>query len=245
MQSINQVFMNTQKTEAIILAILSLSRSEGRTRILRTVLMKFIYLLDVYCAETNPGKETFTNLEWKFYHYGPFSSEAAEIIDSLAKQGMLSEETIEAEFRNDKEYKLYSIPDYSSPKNLSELGVPSRAKLNLSADMKRHDTLSSLLDYVYFKTAPMINAKPGDILSFQNCEKLNISDFKPLEMKPLNKKKLAENKRKLRELIAQRKAYSQIKFSGAYDEIYEKSMAALDDEPLAIGIKGKASLNIK
>lgn len=237
--------MNKQKIEAVILAILNLSRSEGRTKILRTVLMKLIYLLDVYSAETHPEKETFTGLEWKFYHYGPFSFEAAEAIDSLAMRGMLSEETIEAEFRDDKEYKLYSIPDYSSPKNLNELGVPSRVKLNLSADMKRNDTLSSLLDYVYFKTAPMINAKPGDILSFKNCEKLNISDFKPLQMKPLNKKKLADNKRKLRELIAQRKNQRPIIFAGAYDEIYEKSMAALDGEPLTTGIKGKAALNIK
>ena len=237
--------MNKQKTEAVILAILNLSRSEGRTKILRTVLMKLIYLLDVYSAETNPEKETFTGLEWKFYHYGPFSFEAADVIDSLAMRGMLSEEIIEAEFRDDKEYKLYSIPDYSSPKNLTELGVPSRVKLNLSADMKRNDTLSSLLDYVYFKTAPMISAKPGDILSFKNCEKLNVADFKPLEMKPLNKKKLAENKRRLRELIDQRKNQSQLSFAGACDEVYEKSMAALDGEPLPTGIKGKATLNIK
>lgn len=64
-------------------------------------------------------------------------------------------------------------------------------------------------------------------------------------MKPLNKKKLAENKRKLRELMVQRKNQSPISFAGAYDEVYEKSMAALDGEPLAIGIKGKATLNIK
>ncbi len=60
----------------------------------------------------------------------------------------------------------------------------------------------------------------------------------------LNKKRLAENKRKLRELIAQRKKQSPIKFAGAYDEIYEKSMAALEGEPLTTGIKGKATLNI-
>lgn len=104
-------------------------------------------------------------------------------------------------------------------------------------------SLTKKIDYVYFKTAPMINAKPGDILSFTNCEKLNVSDFKFLEMKPLNKKKLAENKRKLRELIAQRKNHSQIKFAGIYDDVYEKSMATL--EPLPAGIKGKVILNIK
>ena len=68
---------------------------------------------------------------------------------------------------------------------------------------------------------------------------------KAIEMKPLNKKKLAENKRKLRDLIAQRKTHPQVKFAGIHDEVYEKCMAALDGEPVAAGVKGKAILNIK
>lgn len=68
------------------------------------------------------------------------------------------------------------------------------------------------------------------MLQQQNNIFYGIYQNEPIEMKPLNKKKLAENKRKLRELIAQRKARSQIKFAGAYDEVYEKSMATLNEE---------------
>lgn len=236
---------NDNQLEAIILAILILAKNEGRGKILRTVLIKLLYLADVYAAEASFGQETFTGLEWTFLHYGPYSEGAAKTIDSLAKRGMLNEEIIEAEFSGDKEYKLYSIRDYSSPKSLSDLGAPPRVKLMLSSDIKRYDKLSSLLNYVYFKTTPMRDAKPGDILNFKDCTKPTVAEFKAIQMKPLNKKKLAENKGKLRELIEKRKSQASLSFAGEYDEVYEKGMAALEDETLPEGLKGRAFLDIK
>ncbi len=237
--------MINDQLEAIILAILVLAKGEGRGKILRTVLIKFLYLVDVYAAEASSGKETLTNLEWTFLHYGPYSERAAKAIEGLAKRGMLVEEIIGAEFSGDKEYKLYSLPDYSSPKSLSDLGAPPRVKLMLSSDMKRYDKLSSLLNYVYFNTAPMRDAKPGDILNFKDCIKPTVAEFKVIQMKPLNKKKIAENKGKLRELIEKRKAQASLSFTGEYDEVYEKGMAALEEEPLPEGLKGRAFLDIK
>src|SRR5579872_2344453 len=129
---------NDNQLEAIIFAILVLAKKEGRGKILRTELIKFIYLVDVYSAEACSEKKTFTGLEWTFLHYGPYSADAAKVIDTLAKQGMLSEEIIENEFKDDQEYKLYSIPKYSSPRSLSDIGVLPRVKFMLSADMKRY-----------------------------------------------------------------------------------------------------------
>ena len=237
--------INDDQLEAIILAILILAKGEGRGKILRTVLMKFLYLSDVYAAEVSSEQKTLTGLEWKFLHYGPYSEGAAKAIDNLAKRGLLSEEIIESEFRGDKEYKLYSIPDFASPRNLSDLGAPARVKLMLSSDMKRYDNISSLLNYVYFNTAPMRDAKPGEILNFKDCVKPIAAEFKAVQMKPLNKKKLAENKGKLRELIEKRKAHASPTFAGEYDEVYEKGMAALGSEPLPAGLKGRAFLDIK
>jgi hypothetical protein len=234
-----------QKIEAIILALLSHAHSQGRNKMLRTELLKHLYLLDVYTAESNAGKETLTNLEWRFHHYGPFSFQAAEILDDLGTRNILTEEFIEGGSLGDKEYRLYSLAGHSYTTSLTELGVSEPIKLLLSSTMKRCDNLSSLLDYVYFHTTPMMDAKPGDILDFRDCKKLEYADFKTIEMKPLNKKKLAENKRRLQDLMAQKKSQNQLKFLGVYDEIYHQSMQALESDPIETGITGNAILNIK
>ena len=57
-----------------------------------------------------------------------------------------------------------------------------------------------------------------------------LREEKALEMKPLNKKKLAENKLKLGDLIAERKAQPQSECLGIYDEAYTESMAALENK---------------
>ena len=66
-------------TQNILLSILSEAQSKNFP-VGKTQLVKYLYLTEVeYYRETG---SRLTNLEWKFYHYGPYAFELGAIFDS-------------------------------------------------------------------------------------------------------------------------------------------------------------------
>lgn len=89
----------------------------------------------------------------------------------------------------------------------------------------------------------MVDAQPGDTLSFISCQRSSFEDFKTIPMKPLNPKKLKKCKKRLKEIIKEKKAKPPTSFSGAYDEVYAKGMESLENHlSIPVGIKGKIIL---
>jgi len=225
----------------LILAILQEARSQGIGSMLRTTLVKYLYLLDVYSAEETQGTPV-SGVEWQFLHFGPFSTAVAETLDDLAAQRILFADKRESK-DGDKEFVLYSLTDKNVP-NLRELGIAGRIQLHVQADIKRYGRdLPQLLDYVYFRTMPMADAQPGDILDFSHCSKIRLEDVRPVEMCRLRPKAIKTTRGKLRDLIEARKSREVVN-QGPYDEVYYSALRQLDGVSLETGLVGKAKLKV-
>lgn len=228
--------------QQLILAIIQEARNSGVAPLLKTALVKYLYLLDVYVAEERQEK-TQTFWEWQFLHYGPFSVYAIKDIETLTLQKKISETHAASSPENDKDFVLYNIADYQKTPSLVDLGIPGSAQIKIQGDMKRYGRdLTKLLDYVYFKTDPMRNAKPGELLNFAACIKKNPEDYRAVQMKKISSHAIKKTRNKLRELIEIRKQKTEI-VHGPYDNIYYSGLETLNEEPLPVGLQGKATLS--
>ena len=219
-----------QKTFAeAILAVLRIARESGVGKLARTPLTKFVYLLDLYAAEERGGK-TFSGAEWRFWHFGPYADALDAKLDELAAQGAIQSEARE---KTDKEYTLFYLGEWSTAQTPQALGLPADVGARLADAMKRFNfDLPGLLNHVYFETAPMQGARPGDALDFSKAQKLNWSrDVKPHRFGVADKTKA----KRIRELAAKlgenrRAAAFQLPSRPVYDEHYAQANADADFE---------------
>ncbi len=223
----------------LTLAILREAKSQDAAPILRTTLVKFLYLLDVYTAEENEGAHV-SGIEWRFYHFGPFSDQVATTLDTLASRKLIFADS-RGMTEGDNEYVLYSL-NSSRAFDLRGLGISGSIQRRIHSDLKRYARdLSRLLDYVYFRTTPMADAQPGDVLDFSDCRKAQFDDVKPIQMQKLRPKAIKETRYKLRELMNARKARSAFEH-GPYDEVYFSGLDMMDEVALETGFSGRAKL---
>lgn len=230
-------------TELLVVGLLREARNLGVAPILRTVLHKLVYLADVYSAEETNGK-TFTSESWRFLHFGPYSVGVAETMDRLASRGLVEAE-IREHARTDAEFILYSPRDIHGA-GLREIGLPSGVALQLSSDLQKYarpGQLSALLNYVYFHTSPMNDARPGATLAFDMCETTPISAYRPIEISKLSGKALEAARGRLHETYLKSKTQSGALLTfGPYDAIYLQALDYFDGESLSTGLQGKAEL---
>jgi hypothetical protein len=225
----------------LILAVLKEASNQGIASVLKTTLIKFLYLLDVYTAEKNKGK-TISELEWKFLHFGPYSNGAVRALDDLENQKKIYAETHENQ-NGDNEFFLYRLSKFNGVRDLRDLGLPGQIQTRIHADLKRYGRdLPLLLHYVYFQTTPMVDAQPGEILNFSGCKEISLEDFRPIKMLSLRPKAIRKTRNKLRQLIQERESREKIAH-GPYDEVYYSALDQLDGKPIETGLKGKAKLH--
>ena len=124
----------------------------------KTALVKLVYLVDVECCRRF-GKPA-TGLEWRFHHYGPYSAELEQNINDNAFIDV---------FGNRRSGYSFSI---SSEWNDIHAAVNThfgpRVK-RIADEVIRQwglEPLDTLLEYVYFETEPMQDARRGTILDF-------------------------------------------------------------------------------
>jgi len=129
----------------------------------RIRLIKFLYLADVYLFGLTGRRAT--PYRWRFYHYGPWALDAQQDIDALAATGAIA---AEARARDDDvgEMTLYSAREL--PPNIEgEFGLRFEMQLRGAIRTWARRPLNEFLDYVYFDTPPMRDARRGDYLSFE------------------------------------------------------------------------------
>jgi hypothetical protein len=228
------------RTESVILGLVREAKELGYAPLLRTILHKFVYLADVYVAEETGG-QTFTGERWEFLHFGPYSGAVAYAMDSLtASQCLHAEKRIRED--DDIEFVLYS-PRGSTGTRLREIGLPVSASLRLDADLRRYArNLPGLLDYVYFQTIPMEDARPHEVLRFDRCVKTITADYKVIEMLRIPSGKLRRTREQLRAILRNSQAAA-VKFQhGPIDDVFLAGLGELDGESLPIGLSGKAKI---
>jgi hypothetical protein len=158
--------------------------------ILRTRLVKLLYLCDFYYYQTR--KQTLTGLDWLRYKYGPYSFELQEITNRMRLD--LGEEQLDFSTGHGIKYEVYNVQD-------PEKWLDTRQKHIVDRVINKWggEDLNTLLDFVYCETEPMIGAKFGQPLDFHKIkgglrysesDKLDLSPETIAEIKELSKKQI-------------------------------------------------------
>ena len=160
-------------------------------------LIKYVYLADLAFAERYQGR-TFSGVTWKFYNYGPWSLEIYQRIKPIVLATGAEERSISTKYEDDT--VRWSLCDSHLCKELErQLPIEITSILKRSIHRFGADT-SELLNYVYM-TSPMLNAAPGDILSFspQNSSAQK-TDMEAAGQKQSNAHSYKEEKRRKKKL---------------------------------------------
>ena len=136
---------------SLIAYIVARARDRGIT-LNRTKLVKLLYLIDV--ERVRSGRKPLTCLEWMFFHYGPY---AYELIDTL--DAMEAGELTASQWHGSVLYR--GAPD--AP-DAEDWNVATRATVDRVLARFAPLDLNELLDYVYFRTGPMVAAQRGERL---------------------------------------------------------------------------------
>lgn len=126
-------------------------------------LIKFLYLADVYLFGLVGQRAT--PYRWRFYHYGPWALDAQQDIEDLAQLGVIEATTRP---RDDEvgEMTLYSTAG-TSPDIERVFGLQFETQLSDAIRIWARRPLNEFLDYVYFETPPMREARRGEYLRFE------------------------------------------------------------------------------
>lgn len=158
---------NTSRIDKVLqfaLAVVVENEEPQRRRLGRIHLIKYVYLADLAYSLDHKGK-TYTGVDWKFYHFGPWSSAILDRIEPAL--GQIGATLFEIQSTNyDKEFQRWSLEpdDYLTQK--LERDLPSGiVRATRRAVQAYGDDTAGLLDYVY-KTSPMLRARPNQLLDF-------------------------------------------------------------------------------
>jgi hypothetical protein len=193
-------------------------------------LVKFVYLADLAHAQQESGL-TFTETDWRFHHFGPWSVGVFQRIP-LAARGIGAEERrFPSKFKDEDAVRWRSRGGGLLGK--LEALLPRSVTSSVRRAVQDHGSdTSSLLHHVY-STPPMLKAAPGELLDFRTATEERapssedaalplpeISKTKADRLKALVKNRLNE-KRQTRKLVAPDPP-------PRYDEVFEKGKEWLD-----------------
>lgn len=160
--------MDTQKTDMLLQFVLAVAgQADYPNKELRPIhLLKYVYLADLAFAARNNG-DTFTGTSWKFHNFGPWSVEVFNRIEPATLAAGAEERRFPSRFKED-DVICWKIDDEQLLESL-ERQLPTSIIYPIRNAFKKYgaDTYE-LLHYVYL-TKPMLSAKPGDLLSFQDA----------------------------------------------------------------------------
>ncbi len=124
-----------------------------------TRLVKLLYLLE--CWHYQLEKKRLTNLDWVYYHYGPYSF---QLRDTLTKGGLVDDPE---DFDSDKSIRRVRA-DWETEPN-EGIPVPVVNCIKIIVRDWGHEDLPKLLDFVYFHTGPMREARRGEPLDMKKA----------------------------------------------------------------------------
>ena len=151
-----------------------------------TTLVKLLYLLEIDYYRIH--QKRLTKLQWKFSHYGPYAPEIEKILSS---QDIDKEEI---DISNDRIFRKIVVIKEASKKYSGEPEIPRL--ITRIVNEWGGENLYRLLDYVYFETEPMQNAKRGEVLDFS---KINPWQTKKIKKIKIDQKKLSEIRKRVDE----------------------------------------------
>jgi hypothetical protein len=127
-------------------------------------LIKYVYLADLANARRCQGR-TFTGAAWQFYKFGPWTQEVNERIQPALHGIGANVRTFPSDYEGKDSWERWSLRDEQILRQ-REKAIPAYITLRLTPEVRKFgkDT-PALLEHVY-RTAPMLEAAPGDLLDF-------------------------------------------------------------------------------
>ena len=190
----------------------------------KTTLVKLLYLIDVESCR-KLGKPA-TGLEWKFHHYGPYSAQLERDINDNAFLHVFGD-------RNSG-YGFHITSDWRDIHQAFDAGFGPGIKRVADSVVNQWglQELQPILEYVYFETEPMQEARRGEALDF--------STIQPEEAPPGRRPRLTfsdEFINNLRTRWDQRKRNQdtsnrewEAPGEPIYDEVYDEALRRMADE---------------
>jgi uncharacterized phage-associated protein len=190
-----------------------------------TRLVKLMYIAEIEYFRQR--RERLTDLDWRFYLYGPYP---------MSLNGILGEQEIEThEWKTGKTSKHIVRDEEMFMRATADTTIEVIIK-NIVKDWGDAD-LNQLLDYVYFETEPMQNAKRGDALDFSTVEP---SISKKIQIS-LDQEKLS----KLRKHLAERaKAYGELRQPSTPTSELSSNLEIWDEDEAKLFPSGPCKIRI-
>lgn len=191
-----------------------------------TALIKLVYILDV---EYYRRYSTLaTGLKWWFHHYGPWVKELEDAILNnpyiTVSGGTVS--------RPGYRFNLDSPWKEIRGKFLSEYGRPVEIIANSVVADWGLEPLEVILDYVYFETEPMQDARRGSILDFSTIPQLERAtrNIRPTEGLP--EETLTRLRQKMQQRRDERSRPARPMTLPVYNKSYEEARRIMAAEEL-------------
>lgn len=200
-------------------------------------LIKYLYLADLTYAEKNNG-ETYTSLQWRFYHFGPWSKDAyLRIEPALQKIGAIQKE-IPSQYEGD--FVRWSIQDDQLYRQLVE-ELPFIITNTIQKYVHQFNRITEDLLHFVYNTWPMLRAKPGELLDFslpthiqaERTYHIENSEMMFKEQSGRQKKKreraIVQLKKRFQERLEAKKKKRKIKpHPPRYDDVFYEGLEILD-----------------
>jgi hypothetical protein len=229
--------MNIQRIENLIkymLAVAGQDEDWKRCELGPIHIIKYLYLADMYYAQEKEG-ETYTGIDWQFYHFGPWN------LELYKKKIPKSIENIGADTRNfESQYNQDGVRWSLKNAQYNEVAkcVPSQILFRLKKDIQNYGAATfDLLHYVY-STEPMRSTAPNESINFgifiKRKKQIQSTKNDSISLSKKRQKKLKEKIRNLKELnkakLAEKKKNNLVKppITPRYDDVYTKGTEWLE-----------------
>lgn len=200
-------------------------------------LIKYLYLADLTYAEKNNG-ETYTSLQWRFYHFGPWSKDAyLRIEPALQKIGAIQKE-ISSQYEGD--FVRWSIQDDQLYRQLAG-ELPFVITNAIQKYVHQFNRITEDLLHFVYNTWPMLRAKPGELLDFSLPTHIQTESTYHIEnSEMIFKERSGSQKKKRKRAIEQLKKQFQERLEAKkkkrkitphpprYDEVFYEGLETLD-----------------
>lgn len=225
------------RVDALLQFILGVAACEDdyRDRELGPIhLIKYVYLADLAHAEGHDG-ETFTGAPWRFYHFGPWSSEVFERIEPALNSVSVHSKRIPSRYADD--FVRYSLdrPDAERVRSRFEGSLPMAVQSRIASAVHEFGSdTASLLRAVYL-TKPMVNAAPEESLDFATVVREPKVEY-VAESKTMTSRQRRERKAHIEQIRAEVQKRLSAKVAPArsaapaprYDDVFQNGVEWLD-----------------
>jgi hypothetical protein len=215
--------LSRNQLEDLVLGVLNLVRSEGGFAT-KTKLLKILYLSDIEAYRDT--RSTLTGFDWIFHLYGPWTPEFDELLDGMTSKGL-----IEVQPGNRRDLDTQFIVALGGG-SLDKLSIPvlTWASIGRLARFWANEPTGEILNYVYFHTEPMRDAKGGERIDFSTVAAREGAPLYRRAESSADKKQLRSARREFREALQLRKNPSQAFTPPTYDETFCQGIEAFDDQ---------------